>query len=863
MSVQRSACGCAACRAAAAPPLPVANRPGLRAIRYRTGTHAEFLSAMIAGLSRDATPRHDVIPPATASPQPHEARPALRGLRTRDPDDPTIALLDAFAVTADILTFYTERLANEAYLGTAIERTSLQELGALVAYRLGRGAAAETTLAFSLERPPAPLPESMRDPGMAPPVVPTALTLPVGLRVQSVPGPDELPQTFETVEQIEARPEWNALPVARTKPWTLAASTSELWLAGATTGLSLGDRLWFGSGTPLAGAWEHRRVVAVEPDDRADRTRIGLDAPLTADHAVVSVMRKRLPVFGHNAPRWRSLSAEFRRDYAGIGANDPIPAEWPDFSVQHDASANVTVEVEGAHPDVLPATGVLIDSWWGGVYEFFRYEVSSVDVHSVSAFAVSGRATRLSLKGDYLPGGFSQGTPRDVTVYAAPERLALAQAPDASAITGTSLLVDGDATAMAKGRTILLAGTDAAGRPVSEALSVEAAEAVGPVVPGRPAARTRITLAAAPANPPTRATAVVFGNAARATHGETVTQLLGSGDARVPFAAYRLQQAPLTFVPAETPRGTASTLEVRVDDIRWTEVPTTANSAPADRVYETRDEPDGGISVVFGDGVHGARPSTGSTNVRARHRKGVGAAGNVRKDQLGIAVDRPLGLKGVTNPAPAVGGVDPETEADARRGIPIPVRTLGRTVSLLDYADFSLAFAGIGKAQATVLPAKGTGPLIVVTVADAAGAAPPTEVVARLSRELVRWGDPLVRVAIVPVRRVDFRIALKVDTDPDREREKVLAALERALRDTFGAEARELGDHVHASEVVAVAASVVGVVGVDLDHIYRGTTAALATHLIAAPAASATPVPHGAELLALAPDPFPPLLEMP
>ena len=49
--------------------------------------------------------------------------------------------------------------------------------------------------------------------------MPAAVTLPVGLRVQSVPGPGEQPQTFETVEEIEARPEWNALPVVRTRQY--------------------------------------------------------------------------------------------------------------------------------------------------------------------------------------------------------------------------------------------------------------------------------------------------------------------------------------------------------------------------------------------------------------------------------------------------------------------------------------------------------------------------------------------------------------------------------------------------------------------------------------------------------------------
>ena len=60
------------------------------------------------------------------------------------------------------------------------------------------------------------------------------------------------------------------------------------------------------------------------------------------------------------------------------------------------------------------------------------------------------------------------------------------------------------------------------------------------------------------------------------------------------------------------------------------------------------------------------------------------------------------GSKGVENPAPASGGVDPETEDAARRSIPLGVRTLGRAVSLLDYEDYALAFTGVVKANATV-----------------------------------------------------------------------------------------------------------------------------------------------------------------
>ena len=84
-------------------PSAVINRPGLSAISYRIGTHSRFKQSMLAALS-------DV------------RFAALEHLRTRADDDFTIALIDAVAVMADVLTFYQERLANETFLRTATER---------------------------------------------------------------------------------------------------------------------------------------------------------------------------------------------------------------------------------------------------------------------------------------------------------------------------------------------------------------------------------------------------------------------------------------------------------------------------------------------------------------------------------------------------------------------------------------------------------------------------------------------------------------------------------------------------------------------------------------------------------------------
>src|SRR6185503_10204647 len=130
-------------------------------------------------------------------------RPLLH-LTTREPDDPSIALLDAWAMIADVLTFYQERIANEGYLRTATERRSIIELARLVGYRLRPGVAASVWLALTCEDNEKVVIE------------------PYEVRAQSVPGPGELPQSFENIEKFEARGRWNKLVPRITQPQTNA-----------------------------------------------------------------------------------------------------------------------------------------------------------------------------------------------------------------------------------------------------------------------------------------------------------------------------------------------------------------------------------------------------------------------------------------------------------------------------------------------------------------------------------------------------------------------------------------------------------------------------------------------------------------
>jgi predicted phage baseplate assembly protein len=253
---------------------------------------------------------------------------------------------------------------------------------------------------------------------------------------------------------------------------------------------------------------------------------------------------------------------------------------------------------------------------------------------------------------------------------------------------------------------------------------------------------------------------------------------------------------------------------------------------------------------------------TGQNNVRAVYRKGIGDPGNLPAGALSQLGAPPLGVTGVTNPVPAEGGADPETVDHARAGIPVSTRTLGRAVSLTDYADFARTFAGIAKAHAAILPVRHVR-TIVVTVAADAGAVVPDDVRARLVGALRKCGDPLAPVVVVPHRPVPFVFHMKVRRHPDHELAAVLSATGLQLKEAFGFNARDFAQPVEASAVIAAAHMASGVVAVDLDDLYRDSPLSNALRLAASGPQVAGNLVEGAELLTLDADPTTWLEEMP
>lgn len=917
-------CGCCA-GVDADTPARVHNPPGLSAIAWRVGRHGDFLASMKARLSSTDTP-------------------ALAALGTREMSDFSLALADAMATSLDVLSFYTERYAQEHYLRTATERLSVREMARLIGYRLAPGVAASTHLAFKL----------LEAPGAAPP---EPIQIPVGTRVQSVPGQDETAQSFETVAEIPARVQWNAMPVQTRVPWRPQSGDTELWLDGLATQLQPGDAILIvGSdrvSDPGGEHWDVRVLSAVLPDNANARTRVLWNHPLgsafpTMSPAGVGVevhaFRQRTALFGHNAPDPNLLSGGDSNLAQKIDKSSTSNWTWKQFHIN-----GATVDLESANPKITAGTWfALVSNEAGlgsadlpGYTELYRAQ--RVSQLSRNDFGISGKTTRITPDTTENLSAARFGL-RNTLVLAQSERLTTVDTPLFHPVQGDTLTLGQRVDGLLPGQALAVSGTRqriaiAAGAkglslqlaqggsvalnegdelfmtaPASRLVGLTAitlgAEAFTALL-GQPSARLRLALTdrdgrsgtlvaqghelrLAPARKDDplvreiahiadtgqavllerdltqlkldaalrhvyeRASVRINGNVAPATHGETVEALLGNGDAGSAGQRFVLNQAPLTYVSAPTPSGGASTLELRVADVLWTEAPTLYQASPGARVYQTRQDDDGLTTVEFGDGVEGARLPSGQSNVRARYRKGLGVAGNVAAGQLTTLLSRPLGVSEVVNPEPATGGEDGELLERARDNAPLTVLTLDRAVSITDYASFARAFAGIDKAHALWIPA-GPAQGVFLTIAGVDGAVVPPSgaTFASLGAALRNHGDALVPLHLRNHLGVRFRVRLSVKVLASHETDPVLQALEAALRAHFSFARRQFGQTVSVDEVAAVAQAVAGVQAVHVTRLHRvGQAPGLLPRLFAAlPVASLTGQPLPAELLTLADEP--------
>jgi hypothetical protein len=895
-------------------PESITNRPGLSVLAYRVGNHGQFKAAMKNAIAKDR---------------------ALDGLTVRDDKDFSIALLDAWAVTADVLSFYQERIANEGYLRTATERLSLLHQARLVGYQLNPGVAADTYLAFTLMDKPEP---------------PPPVTIDTGTKVQSVPGPGEKAQTFETVEDIEARAQWNAIKARLTQPQQVHTNMNSIILDGTATNLKQGDIVMLLEDSDNKKA---KKILKVTVDEDAKTTRIDfdLDSPglspstfddhpslppngkisdfpekvdldkdvveqimaktwkeddltalvkfqdwssqdlvdnineqvseLSSGEGSVFVFRQQAFPFGYNAVKM----AEYKDN-----GTPKSPSEWSEWFMDEKEGK---VYLDNAYDKILPGSYLVLQKPGESIESAKIFQIETVNVLSRTAYGISSKTTLLTLSPEtrwwqpdpetfpYLPveikplilerldlsSGTFQFNPLDlqslkldlsdldevifqfnpfyvqspgiqgvdsqmmgqlmlldrlslirgITIYTQNEQLVLAEVPIDQTVEGDTITLDGFYPGLKKDQIVILTGEreDLEGVYASEMRTLDKVIIAGGF--------TVITFDKALTYTYRRSTVTINANVASATHGETVSEILGSGDATQVFQVFTLRQTPLTYISASTASGTKTTLEVRVNDLLWEETDSFYGHGPDERIYITRLDNNGKTYVRFGDGITGTRLPTGQENVKATFRKGIGLGGLLKAGQLSTLMTRPYGVKEVTNPLASSGAADPETVDQARQNTPLTVLTLDRIVSLEDFEDFANAFTGIDKARADWVWA-GEIRLVYITVAGAGGEQVDED--SPLYRNLVdaakNYSNGLQSFCLGSYASISFYIKAKIRVDTQYIEETVITRVKDALEEAYSFEKRQLAQLVTKSEVLAIIQGVEGVAAVDLDELYLG-----------------------------------------
>lgn len=805
------------------------NRPALSHVGYRIGEYGEIRDFILRQADR---------------------APELLNWTHRGADDPGVALLEGAAILGDILTFYQEHYANEAFLRTAQWRDSIAHLVRLLGYRLTPGLSGSGRFAFEVK-------------GTEP------VTLPAGYPLKAELDEVADPVDFETSAALTAYPHLSRFALYRARNYTgglaSGATSFEISAAGGATdaaslaavGLKAGERLmliasepsWTRTSTATIAAQHEPQLVKIKQVTltlgrciveletslrgswsgpvtayRVNRTfrHFGAQAPLKSHTSILGTggkvegIRESATVFSrHLSGDCTETSSSISLPAAFVALDQEVTDLTPDTTLLWQAPVKYG---SGLHPLIVAR------------------KIAAVSAGPIAFGDLQGSATFLTFDAPIV----TNDTP--ATAYADLREIRLHEATSpALAVRPLSTSPTGPVSAV---NQLSFYGTAAAAAPlVGRPLIVQAADGrvaeatvqqLAPVsgLADEEAAMRPLVLSTVLSdftkqdfdeNAPS---VTVFGNVVDATQGKSQPPVaLGHGDSRKSFQTFKLPKAPLAYLlsasatPPEVPE-----LTVRVEGRAWTRVDSFFGRTPLEEIYIVRQDAAGDTWVQFGDGLTGARLPSGLKNITTTYRVGSGAHGSLKpetKIQLGARV---LHLEKGQLPGVIAGGSDAESGEKARRAAPAKLQSLGRIVSISDYEAETLALAGVTKAAAVWDQVHGL-PSVVLTVLLAAGRADEYASIKAtiLAAQRGRGSDRhpvVVRQAFLRYIYLDVEYAFDSTLRP----EDIDAALRLALGFTpvadqaaaaakglFALEVRRLGEPEYASRIEGRLQQVAGV----------------------------------------------------
>jgi hypothetical protein len=675
-------------------PAPISNVASLDHISYRIGDYTTFREALLRALPGEASLSSGTIDGAKGSATSPGGGNVARMWRPGAGGDLAVQMIEWWAYLADILTFYNERIASQAYLRTADQAITVNRLVRLLGYRPRPGIGATGTLAALMKGT-------------------TPFTLPQGFQIQSKPGPGEQPQIFELETQttvglpslttvypepvfgIKMGVDSNNLPTLTIFATGVLSSVKQFdeFLVRSTPDISPVE-YFFGTVQAVAPCKDtsgntYTKLVLSQKTTSASinapfgvqnsasnyqllRTtqfmRLSSSSPLTLPTGILQgttinlesiarqIVYEDIVVFedGTNAPLVAFVkSASDVIDYTTIPSSPPTTVPLPETQL---------VVLGPDFSNFQTATGVAKFNW-RTVGQLMDQPVVDVTVGSPSSPSSTSDQWVLGSK------------PGDLTL----DLNATRQAAFPAASDSPAVLLD-----------------DANGLGTIGNLSLSTS----------PETTATLTVSSPNTPPATLTTPLrVLYNLLPVSRGKTVpSEVLGNGNAAIAGQDFTLQKSPVTYLQNSSSLSGplySSTVRVWVNQVEWAEVQSFFGQKADAQVFITREDEQSQTHVVFGDGVNGARPPTGINNIVANYRYGSGAMVPDVGSLTMILKPQP-GLKAVVNPVPMSGGADADPRDQVRQYAPRSVLTFNRAVSLDDFQAIAATTPGVSRAQAAI-----------------------------------------------------------------------------------------------------------------------------------------------------------------
>ena len=803
-------------------PTVIFNPPGQNIIAYRVGDFTSFRHALLQSL-----PGETELSSTQEGVTTQIWRPTGHG-------DLALQMMEWWAYLADILTFYNQRIANQAYLGTADLPESVNGLVRLLGYRPRPGLGATGTLA-ALANTPLPF------------------TLPQGFAIQSKPGPGQQPQVFELAADaiVGVTPTGPVSPaqmlgavtaqiptptqsplqgatLGNTSPFTLT-------LNGTSSAVKKGDEVLIlptdSFPTPTnqsptnPGAFALATVTNVTlANDPTLGAITNIDVIWETDPSNIQNDSSPLQLFrgGASTQVWqypasnnmviRSVGTssvttiDLESIVRGVKPNDPVlfqssPTTFQSFAVQSTTEAIWYANPNGyTPPKPVGATGVdpSVPPTRTPASPLIAVPIPHTSVTLTTALAFENS---LSDTQTDRPNFFVWHSWTEVGV------LTSTPAPTVGTAISTT-----DASSASVSLNLPGSGINF---PPPTALNgttpVLVVDSVGNGATGVANSSTSVILddPVTLLIPPLQ----TYFNLLSVSRGKTVSnEVLGSGNATLAGQDFTLQNAPVTYLqdPASVSGDNySSTVQVWVNGVKWTEVQSFYDQSYDSQIFVTREDDSGATHVVFGDGVYGSRLPTGPNNVVASYRYGSGAAAPAA-GTLSVVLKPQPGLRSIVNPVAVGGGSDPDPPLKIQQLAPRSVLTFGRAVSADDFQVIAAQAPGVTRAAAAFgFDPMEQRPRVTVWVGDDDNA------VKTATAAIAAAADPNRLPSVSMATQIKITLSFSIVVGPKYRPATVQAAVYSALLDPdtglFGLNVVGIGQVFYDSQIYSAVLAVPGV----------------------------------------------------